>query len=60
MNKLFEGNIKITWLIMLYISFMFQFCFMFYMEEGHFAVSKGEKTAMFYRLKYRHYFVIAV
>ena len=24
------------------------------MEEGHFAVTKGEKTAMFYRLKYRY------
>ena len=38
----------------------FQFCFVFHMEEGHFAVTKGVKMVTFYRWKYRHYFIVAV
>ena len=39
---------------------MFQFCFVFYMGEGHSAVTKVVKTVTFYGWKYRHYFVVAV
>ena len=44
----------------IHILLMFQFCFMFCMEEGHPAVTKGMKMATFYGWKYRHYFVVAV
>ena len=43
-----------------HVVLMFQFYFVFVMEEGHPAVSKGVKIAMFYGWKYKYYFVVAV